>query len=84
MDAATNDPVVKFKRGLRQFFEDKETTRKSEYPLSRSEALELVQAVHEDSKRALAADKCKEMTEAALKRARSDNLALQTSKRDKP
>ena len=76
--AATNDPVIKFTRGLRQFSEDKETTRKSEYPLTRSEALELVQAVHEDRKRALAADKSKEMTEAALKRARSDNLELQS------
>ena len=76
--AATSDPVIKFKRGLRQFFDDPETTRKSEYPLTRSEALELVQAVHEDRKRALGAEKSKEMTEAALKRARSDNLALQS------
>ena len=34
--------------------------------------------MHEDRKRALGAEKSKEMTEAALKRARSDNLALQS------
>ena len=76
-DHEATDPVIKFKRSVRQFFDDKTLGRTAEIGLTRSEALELVKAVHDDRKKATMADKSRIMMESALKRARLDIDRLQ-------
>ena len=59
------------------FFDDKTLSQTAQLGLSRSEALDLVKAVHEDRKKATMASKSQIMVESALKRARLDIDRLQ-------